>query len=245
MGAAAWRPSMPRAAIELSPRRVLVMPTTFALLALGLLVYAGFHHVSDLGVALAGLTVLLVIVRAAWTFRENLVLLESSQHEAVTDALTGLGNRRQMTQTLAAALADGSESPRAVLLMFDLDGFKLYNDQFGHLAGDTMLAHLGQRAPGGGDRRRQRVPARRRRVLRAAALRSGGRRRPHRGARTALTAERGGLPCVRVGRRRRTARARPSRRRTRSGSPTTGCTPRRATAAARPASRRTACCSDC
>ena len=121
------------------------MPTAFALVALGILVLSGFHHVNGLGVALAGLTVLLVIVRAAWTFRENMALLESSQIEAVTDALTGLGNRRQMNHTLADALAAGPESPEAVLLMFDLDGFKLYNDQFGHLAGDTMLAHLGHR----------------------------------------------------------------------------------------------------
>ena len=145
MGTAAWRPSRAQAAIELSPRRALVMPTAFALVALGILVVSGFHHVNGLGVGLAGLTVLLVIVRAAWTFRENMALLETSQIEAVTDSLTGLGNRRQMNHTLADALAAGPKSPKAVLLMFDLDGFKLYNDQFGHLAGDTMLAHLGHR----------------------------------------------------------------------------------------------------
>ncbi len=145
MGTASWRPSRAHAAIELGPRRLLAMPTAFALVATGILVYAGFHHVSELGVALAGLTVLLVIVRAALMFRENIALLEASQHEAVTDALTGLGNRRQMNQTLGEALADGPQSPPAVLMMFDLDGFKLYNDQFGHLAGDTMLAHLGHR----------------------------------------------------------------------------------------------------
>lgn len=145
MGTAAWRPSRAAAAIELGPRRLLVMPTAFALIGSGILVYSGFHHVSDLGVALAGLTMLLVIWRAALMFRENIALLESSQHEAVTDALTGLGNRRQMNQVLAETLADGPDSRPSVLLMFDLDGFKLYNDQFGHLAGDTMLAHLGHR----------------------------------------------------------------------------------------------------
>ncbi len=145
MGTAAWQPSRPQAAIELGPRRLLAMPSAFALVATGILVYAGFHHVSKLGVALAGLTVLLVIARAGLMFRENIALLETSQNEAVTDALTGLGNRRQMNQALTEALADGPDSPRAVLLMFDLDGFKLYNDQFGHLAGDTMLAHLGHR----------------------------------------------------------------------------------------------------
>ena len=71
MGTAAWRPSRAQAAIELSPRRALVMPTAFALVALGILVMSGFHHVNGLGVGLAGVTVLLVIVRAAWTFRRT------------------------------------------------------------------------------------------------------------------------------------------------------------------------------
>jgi two-component system cell cycle response regulator len=145
MGTAAWQPSRAQAAIELGPRRLLAMPTAFALVATGILVYAGFHHVGDLGVGLAGLTMLLVIARAGLMFRENIALLESSQHEAITDALTGLGNRRQMNQALADALARGQDSPAAVLMMFDLDGFKLYNDHFGHLAGDTMLTHLGHR----------------------------------------------------------------------------------------------------
>lgn len=145
MGTAAWRPSRAQAAIDLGPRRLLVMPTTFALIATGILAYAGVRHVSVLGVGLAGATMLLVIARASLMFRENIVLLEASQHEAVTDTLTGLGNRRQMNHALADALADGAQAPPRVLLMFDLDGFKLYNDQFGHLAGDTTLAHLGHR----------------------------------------------------------------------------------------------------
>jgi two-component system, cell cycle response regulator len=63
----------------------------------------------------------------------------------VTDALTGLGNRRRMNAELEQALAERQKSTPAVLVMFDLDGFKLYNDRFGHLAGDTLLVHLGHR----------------------------------------------------------------------------------------------------
>ena len=50
-----------------------------------------------------------------------------------------------MTEQLATALAAEAESPPTMLVMFDLDGFKSYNDHFGHLAGDVLLADLGRR----------------------------------------------------------------------------------------------------
>jgi diguanylate cyclase (GGDEF)-like protein len=63
--------------------------------------------------------------------------------QAMTDALTGLGNRRRLTLDLAARLDEAREP--ALLMLFDLDGFKHYNDTFGHLAGDALLARLGSR----------------------------------------------------------------------------------------------------
>jgi two-component system, cell cycle response regulator len=116
-----------------------------ALVALAVLVYGGIAHLGPLPLTLAGLAVLLVIVRASLALRENARLLELSHHEAITDPLTGLANRRRMTEQLAAALAAEAQSPPAVLVMFDLDGFKSYNDHFGHLAGDVLLADLGRR----------------------------------------------------------------------------------------------------
>jgi diguanylate cyclase (GGDEF)-like protein len=65
---------------------------------------------------------------------------------ASTDALTGLANRRALVADLdhavAASSAEGAES---VLVLADLDGFKPYNDMFGHLAGDALLQRLGRR----------------------------------------------------------------------------------------------------
>ncbi len=145
VGLAAWQPIPALPNLRADAPRLLIVPVIFALIALGLLVYGSFEREEPVGVILAGVTVLLVVIRAAWTFYEHMHLLEASQHEAVTDALTGLCNRRQMVTELQAALSAGPDSSSAVLLMFDLDGFKLYNDQFGHLAGDTMLAHLGHR----------------------------------------------------------------------------------------------------
>ena len=64
------------------------------------------------------------------------------QREAHTDSLTGLGNRRALMADLEHALTAGR---RQTFALFDLDGFKLYNDRFGHPAGDELLRRLGER----------------------------------------------------------------------------------------------------
>jgi diguanylate cyclase (GGDEF)-like protein len=64
----------------------------------------------------------------------------AAQHLARTDPLTGLGNRRRLLDDLDAALASGEP---VLLTLFDLDGFKAYNDSFGHPAGDSLLHKLG------------------------------------------------------------------------------------------------------
>ena len=74
---------------------------------------------------------------------ENTRLLELSREEALTDALTGLGNRRKLVADLKASFAE-PPAGRWFLAIYDLDGFKLYNDRFGHPAGDALLARLGR-----------------------------------------------------------------------------------------------------
>jgi PAS domain S-box-containing protein/diguanylate cyclase (GGDEF)-like protein len=69
---------------------------------------------------------------------------ELNQHQATHDALTGLANRRKLYTDFAQALSDPGERSSA-LGLFDLDGFKAYNDAFGHPAGDALLARLGRR----------------------------------------------------------------------------------------------------
>ena len=68
--------------------------------------------------------------------------LTTQQEMAVTDPLTGLGNRR----ALATALDDVCHDRRAFVGMFDLDGFKAYNDTFGHPAGDDLLVRVARTA---------------------------------------------------------------------------------------------------
>ncbi|MCA9302637.1 MAG: GGDEF domain-containing protein [Phycisphaerales bacterium] len=62
------------------------------------------------------------------------------RHAAFTDSLTGAWNRRYFTRFLDAAI-EQSRSVRQPLtvLYFDIDGFKQYNDRYGHAAGDEIL----------------------------------------------------------------------------------------------------------
>jgi diguanylate cyclase (GGDEF)-like protein len=72
-------------------------------------------------------------------------LLGVSRKEATTDALTGLRNRRALSNDLSAAIVQPAGEDELLLAMFDLDGFKQYNDTFGHGAGDALLQRLGAR----------------------------------------------------------------------------------------------------
>jgi diguanylate cyclase (GGDEF)-like protein len=67
-----------------------------------------------------------------------------SHREARTDALTGLPNRRALMSELELALAGPAPAP-SLLVLYDLDGFKLYNDTHGHPAGDALLTRLAAR----------------------------------------------------------------------------------------------------
>jgi diguanylate cyclase (GGDEF)-like protein len=64
--------------------------------------------------------------------------------EAQTDPLTGLGNRRMLMRDLRVQLKSASMARPLMLMLFDLNGFKTYNDTFGHSAGDDLLARLGK-----------------------------------------------------------------------------------------------------
>jgi two-component system, cell cycle response regulator len=98
-----------------------------------------------LALFLATATLAVVVARLGLTFRENRRLLELSRHEAVTDPLTGLANRRKLLDDLARRLEVVTPEEPWLLALYDLDGFKSYNDAFGHPAGDTLLLRVGHR----------------------------------------------------------------------------------------------------
>ena len=75
-------------------------------------------------------------------------LLNISRHQALTDPLTRLGNRRRLAADFERLVAGATSAEPLHLLLYDLDGFKLYNDTFGHGAGDTLLARLSEKLAG-------------------------------------------------------------------------------------------------
>jgi diguanylate cyclase (GGDEF)-like protein/PAS domain S-box-containing protein len=67
------------------------------------------------------------------------------RHLAFHDPLTGLPNRRSLTDDLERRMAEASADRPLLLVLFDLDGFKAYNDAYGHPAGDALLCRLAHR----------------------------------------------------------------------------------------------------
>jgi two-component system, cell cycle response regulator len=122
--------------------RILAVPVGFGLLGLGLLVYDHFHRLNHAALIFSTAAIGAVIGRMALTFRENTKLLQQSRRDAETDALTGLANRRKLLLDLEERLA---ACVPTLLILFDLDGFKSYNDAFGHPAGDALLRRLAQK----------------------------------------------------------------------------------------------------
>jgi diguanylate cyclase (GGDEF)-like protein len=140
IGAEAWQPRAAtiRPAARFDGWRELMVPGFFATVMIALFALQYFSRASSLTTILWAATMIAVIVRLGMSVRENKRLLEQVR----TDQLTGLGNQGRMQVDLAARCAQTSGQPLTLLLL-DLNGFKRYNDTFGHPAGDTMLARLG------------------------------------------------------------------------------------------------------
>jgi diguanylate cyclase (GGDEF)-like protein len=140
---AAWQPLVTVRPMQLAGRRLLVLPVAAMTAALGLLFYDHFHRVHDLGAVLAFATLVVAGVRLWLTLSEHMAMLGTSRGEATTDPLTGLGNRRALANDLDEHVIDASPQRPLLLLLFDLNGFKSYNDMYGHPAGDALLVRLG------------------------------------------------------------------------------------------------------
>jgi two-component system, cell cycle response regulator len=146
LAAAAWSPAPRHQSVVPRGIRVVAVPVGAALLAMGVLAGERAGHLPAAAEVLAFLTLLLVIGRLALSLRRTGERLAGSERDAHTDELTGLANRRALMADLGSALASRREDGQVDLLaMFDLDGFKLYNDTFGHPTGDALLERLGAR----------------------------------------------------------------------------------------------------
>ena len=122
---------------------VVVVPVVFAVAALGLLAYASVTSVPRVVPLLAVAAVLVAFVRAGLTYRDVRALADA-RRQAMTDELTGLFNRRWLFREIGRVLGS-SDSPRAALMIVDLNGFKELNDTLGHQTGDVVLKMVGRR----------------------------------------------------------------------------------------------------
>jgi len=134
------------------PRRVGPYLLMLSLGACLPLLYQGATSVTaaDLGVrlllwlALSWMTMVVIAQLRAQRMALR-VETEHAQELALQDSLTGLGNRRRLMADLEHRLASATGEQPLVLAMFDLDGFKTYNDTYGHATGDALLKRLGDK----------------------------------------------------------------------------------------------------
>jgi diguanylate cyclase (GGDEF)-like protein len=140
---AAWAPvRAPQRGLVDAPHTIL-LTLLAATGSLGLLVTAASETIAPLAVGLAAGALVLASLRAALTYLENVRMLRRSARDATIDSLSGLPNRRALMDDLGQALERAREGHTCTLAFFDLNGFKRYNDSFGHAAGDALLARIG------------------------------------------------------------------------------------------------------
>jgi diguanylate cyclase (GGDEF)-like protein len=96
------------------------------------------YGVSGWSVAIVTVALLLLIGAGVSFLAQHRLLVATS----MTDALTGIPNRRQLKTDLDKGLREATPARPLLLMLFDLNGFKAYNDTFGHPAGDRLLIRL-------------------------------------------------------------------------------------------------------
>ncbi|WP_432509037.1 putative bifunctional diguanylate cyclase/phosphodiesterase [Kineococcus auxinigenes] len=137
------RPARP-AGVRLPGWALVTIPLVSACAAVAVLVAGQAARLAPVAVVLAVATVLSALARLLLTFREAAALAESREL-ALTDEITGLGNRRALYRAAERALRTAQPGVAVGLVLLDLDRFKEVNDSLGHHAGDALLQQVGSR----------------------------------------------------------------------------------------------------
>ena len=98
---ASWQPAVVHQPSTPDGLRFISVPLGFGSLGLGTLIYGCLTDMNPVAVGLSALSLVAVMARLMLTFRENVAMLRTSRDEALTDVLTGLGNRRALARELA------------------------------------------------------------------------------------------------------------------------------------------------
>ena len=126
-----------------APLPHLLLPTTFALIALAVISWEQLAPLPTLSVALAVAALLIAILRTHLSYR--LVQSAAIHHRRPTDELTHLANRRAFNETVSRVLHLRADHQSLALLIVDLDDFKQVNDTLGHHRGDELLIQVADR----------------------------------------------------------------------------------------------------
>ena len=141
---AIWRPQRPRRIESGRSKAMLAIPMLATLTAVVVLVISSYAQLPGAVVVLATFTLLLAAARTFVSFR-HVQRLFDARRQAVTDELTGLGNRRALFDHGEERLRAADPGERLALILIDLDNFKEINDSLGHHAGDKLLREMARR----------------------------------------------------------------------------------------------------
>lgn len=150
---AAWQPIPETRTVIAHGHRMLVLPAVFSASALGVLLWGDVGEMNVVAITLAAITVAAVVVRMALAFLDVSIATDAlelarrdAEQRSRVDALTGLFNRRHMSEVLTSEFERASrEETTPALLLVDLDNFKHVNDAHGHVAGDAVLIEAARR----------------------------------------------------------------------------------------------------
>ena len=153
---------------------LVLAPVGMALVCLGIEIWDHFQRVQTVALVAASLGLFAVIGRLMFTFKEYLVLLQLTRVESLSDALTGLGNRRALVRRLDEYFVSATVEPSLVapLRSRRLQGLQRH---IRPRCGRRPPAAARRTSPRLGRLARRGLPSRRRRVLH---LRPGFERQP-------------------------------------------------------------------